>query len=43
MEDVQKGIPILYLPIYNWMLLDYSREITEYINLRGFELSAKND
>lgn len=42
-EDVQNGLPIVYLPIMHYILLVYSPKVAEYITEKGFELYAKND
>ena len=41
--QVEAGIPVVYLPIFHYVLLMYSTEIANFITEKGFELYAKND
>eukprot|EP00347_Sterkiella_histriomuscorum_P001318 403372494 len=42
-EDVQIGLPTVYLPIMHYALLVYSPVVGQFITEKGFELFAKND
>ena len=42
-DQMFEGLPIQFLPIMHYVVIDYSPEVAKYIREKGFELYGKSD
>ena len=43
MQELREGKPTVFLPLVHFILLDYSKNVAQYIVDNGFDLYAKSD
>lgn len=41
--SIAKGIPTAFLPVFHYLLAEYSVELSKYLLDNGFEFFSKND